>query len=683
MRKAALAALALSLTIPAAGAETVSLPGDAPLPEPRPYAPVNPVAATSLPFAAGTLLQDDIAALQEGLDALAKGDIARARQARDDIRPKSFDHRILTWAIAMFGGGSVTSAELADAADALSGWPGLNRLRAAGERALYREKPEPGAVIEAFADGPPVTYQGVLALTRAHLALGDKAAAKRVIAPFWRSESLETAQESAILKEFGSLLTTADHRHRMERMLYADRIRSAERVASAAGAEALAKAWAAVIRNDRNAGKLLDAVPVAQRSSGYYFAKARHLRRAEKFRDAAKALLVVSGDQAAQVDPDTWWFERRALSRELIEIDDAETAYRIAARHKGGKTVTLVDAAFHAGWYALRKLGDAETAARHFAEIAKVADGPISTSRAFYWLGRAAEAGGPGDATAHYERAAQFGTAFYGQLAAARLGHTTIPAAYPAPSETDRKNFLAREAVRAIERLELAGHANRAEMLYRDLASEVENAGELALLTSMAERRGNHFLALRVGKVAAQRGLEIGALAHPVGAIPAKASISGAGKALAYAIARQESEFNVGAVSPAGARGLLQLMPGTAKAMAQKSGLPYSAQRLTSDAGYNATLGAAYLSDQLSRFDGSYVLTFVGYNAGPGRANDWIKRYGDPRGRSVEDVVDWVERIPFTETRTYVQRVMENYQVYKMRLTGRANIALDLTQGRR
>jgi len=198
-----------------------------------------------------------------------------------------------------------------------------------------------------------------------------------------------------------------------------------------------------------------------------------------------------------------------------------------------------------------------------------------------------------------------------------------------------------------------------------------------------SQRQGNHFLALRVGKWAASRGLNVGALAHPIGAIPSNANINGAGKALAYSIARQESEFNISAKSGVGALGLLQLMPGTAKEMAKKAGMAYAPGKLTTDPGYNATLGAHYLSEQLGRFSGSYVLTFAGYNAGPRRAQQWAERYGDPRGKSVEQVVDWIERIPFTETRGYVQRVMENYQVYKMRLTGQMDIARDLVHGRR
>jgi soluble lytic murein transglycosylase len=522
-----------------------------------------------------------------------------------------------------------------------------------------------------------------MVLARAHVAVGNLDRARAALSPFWRNERLEATQETAIIREFGNIIPAADHRHRMERMLYIDRITAAERVAKLAGGEALTKAWAAVTRNERNASSLLDAVPQAQRSAGYYFAKARHLRRnAEKYREAAQAILQAPNDHSLQIDPDTYWFERRVLSRELLDIGEAQSAYRVVAAHSGGSPATEVDAAFHAGWYALRAVKDARTAHRHFARIVEIAEGPISLSRGNYWLGRAAEAGGPGDARQYYERAAVHGTAFYGQLAAAKLGRDTIRAEFPSAGDADRRNFQNRQAVHAIRRLEEAGHHARADILYRDLARQLSSPGELALLAVMAERR-SHFLALRVGKWAAARGLEVGALAHPVGAIPASANISMAGKALAYAIARQESEFNVGARSGAGALGILQLLPGTARDMARKIGVSFNQNKLTTDAGYNAALGAAYLGEQLERFDGSYILTFAAYNAGPTRARQWSERYGNPQGQDIEAVVDWIERIPFTETRGYVQRVMENYQVYQMRLSGRMNIVEDLTRGRR
>lgn len=620
--------------------------------------------------------------LKTGLDALSSGDIDRARAMRDALPATALDRHILMWAIALNGGDKVPSADIAAAAQALPGWPGLATLRRNSERAMARENPGPRIVVQAFAGSEPQTIEGAILLARAQMELGDAKAARATLSPYWRNEKLEPQQEAAVIKEFGTLISQADHRFRMEKMFYADRVNSALRVADLAGAKALAEAWAAVIKGDKKAAALLEAVPANQRSAGYFFAQSRNMRKNEKFADAAAFILKAPRDKTALVDPDAWWAERRVLSRELVDKGDVKTAYRIVAAHSAESPTNAADAEFHAGWYALRGLNDAKTAAPHFARIAEVAGGPISLSRAYYWLGRAAEAGGPGDAKDYYARAATYGTTFYGQLAAERIGRKALNVVYPTPSAADRQAFSQREAVSAISRLEGAGYARYAEMLYRDLSNQLTSPGELALLAVMAEKQDNHYLALRVGKIAAQRGIDVGALSHPVGVIPSSANISGSGKALAYAIARQESEFNVAAVSNAGARGLLQLMPGTAKDVAKKAGLIYSADKLTSDAGYNATLGAAFLGEQLGRFNGSYVLTFAGYNAGPRRADQWIARYGDPRGKDLDTVIDWIERIPFSETRSYVQRVMENYQVYKMRLTGGYDIAGDLVNGR-
>lgn len=634
----------------------------------RPDAPTSPFA--------------DVAVLKSGLDSLAANDVAGARQVREALPANSLDRHILAWAIALYGGDRVPSGDIADAAQMLPNWPGTIALRKNSERALYRENPSPQVVVKAFKGSQPLTPEGVIILARSYVALGNLNAARSVLSPFWRTERLEARDEATIIKEFGALIPAADHRFRMERMFYADRVSSALRVAALAGAEPLAEAWAAAGRGDKNTAKLLRAVPAAQRSAGYFFAEAEYLRKQQKFADAAAIVMKAPTDRESLVDPDAWWVERRVLSRELVDQGDMKTAYKIVSMHAAESPASAAEAEFHAGWYALRGLNDPATAAAHFTRIADLAQGPMSLSRAYYWLGRTAEVGGPGDAKAYFTRAAAYGTTFYGQLAGERVGLRTLDIAYPQPSAADRQNFAGREAVSAIKRLQEAGYDRYAETLYRDLAGQLTSPGELALLAVLAEKQGNHFMALKVGKIAAQRGINVGALSHPLGVIPDTADISGSGKALAYAIARQESEFNIGAVSSAGARGLLQLMPGTARQLAKKAGLTFSQTRLTSDAGYNATLGAAFLGQQLDRFSGSYVLTFAGYNAGPNRAAQWVAKYGDPRGKDVDAVVDWIERIPYTETRSYVQRVMENYEVYKMRISGKYDIVGDLVNGR-
>lgn len=620
--------------------------------------------------------------LKRVLDALRADDYAQARALRDSLRTGTLEHKTASWALAYFGGMHLPSGDVAEAASMAADWPGAETMRANSERALAKEGLPAADIIAAFGATEPQSFEGALALARAHRDSGNMKAAVAVLTPQWRKAKLEAAEEKAVIAEFGDAIPASVHRRRMEAMLYDDRVTSAGRVAALAGASSLYKAWAAVIRKEGNAGALLEAVPAKQRGAAWHFAKTRHLRRNENVTAAAKVMAAAPKDPAGIADPAEWWTEQQILARDLLDIGKPDLAYAIAANHSAATPARIADAEFHAGWIALRFLNAPAKAAVHFNKLAAITDGPISQARAQYWLGRAAEAGAGGNAGAHFAQAARFATTFYGQLAAVRIGSKTLSIAYPKPSDADRSRFAGRELVQAARLLISAGHSSRAAPMIAALAEALEDPGELALLASLAEKAGLGKQALQVGKVSAQRGLDVGALTHPLGAIPENAKLSDTGRALAYAVARQESEFHVGAVSGAGALGLLQLLPGTAKDVAGRAGLSFSKARLTSDAGYNATLGARYLSEQIDRFDGSYILTFIAYNAGPRRAEEWVQRYGNPKGIALDDVVDWVERIPFAETRSYVQRVMENYQVYKWRLSGHYDIDKDLRFGR-
>ena len=623
------------------------------------------------------------AELREGLDALSNRDAAAAIAARDRLPSTSLDRHILTWAIAVSGQRGVPSWEIANAQRELKGWPGLTTLRANSEKAMARENPATSDVLAAFGTTRPETADGAIVLSRALAATGDTTRATNILRSFWQKDALSKDVEDTILAEFGTLLSAEDHKTRMEMLLYRDRADQAQRFSDLGKAQSLYRAWAAVIRKNKNAADLIKAVDASwQKDPAYTFLRIRNLRGKQEYRAAAKLFAAMPEDPARLVNPGAWWNEQRIVSRGLADLGDYRDAYNVAARHGADDPTDIVEAEFHAGWYALRDLGDAKTAVGHFQRILQTSDRPLSISRAWYWLGRAAEKGGPGDAKDYFAKAANFPGTFYGQLAGARLGRKTLNVTYPTPTAEERASFNQREAVQAIARLQAAGHGWRGDSLYRALAGELMSPGELALLAAQAEKGGNHQLSLQIGKIAFGRGIDVAALAFPIGVIPDGANISGSGKALAYAIARQESAFNPAAISPANAQGLLQLMPGTAQGVAKRYGLAYSKERLTTDAAYNATLGAHYLGEQISDFGGSYVLTFIAYNAGPRRVPQWIKRYGDPRGKPIDEVVDWIERIPFSETRGYVQRVMENYQVYKTRLGQAADIEHDLSVGR-
>jgi len=621
--------------------------------------------------------------LKAGLDALSNKKPMQALAIRNSMDEGTLDRHILTWAIATSGQPGIPSGEIASAARELAGWPGLGSLRANSERALYLENPATDQVLAAFGSSQPETVEGSIILSRALMARGSSAQAGKLIRKIWRDEPLDKALEDKILAEFPSLLSPADHKARMEYLLYRDRTAQAKRFGDLGKAQSLYKAWAAVNDRSPKADALIAAVDAQWRKDpAYLFMRIENLRRQNRYDDAANLLAQMPRDRSALVSPGQWWNEQRIVSRGLVDQGEFKAAYRVVDASVAESPQDVGEAEFHAGWYALRGLQDGASAASHFRKILQVSNGPISQSRGWYWLGRAAEAGGPGKSADFYAKAASYPSTFYGQLAAEKLGRRTLNVSYPSPSPVDRQRFQQREAVQAISRLEAAGHGWRGEALYRALAKQLESPGEIALLAARAERSGNHQLSLQIGKIAYGRGVDVAALAFPIGVIPDNANISGSGKALAYAIARQESAFNPAAVSSANARGLLQLLPKTAKAVAGRHGMAYSADKLTQDAGYNATLGAHYLGEQIDTFGGSYILTFIAYNAGPNKVPEWISRYGDPRGKSLDDVIDWIERIPFPETRNYVQRVMENYQVYKARLGQKADIVQDLVKGR-
>ncbi|OJF94439.1 lytic transglycosylase domain-containing protein [Pararhizobium antarcticum] len=637
----------------------------------------------SIPSATAPMAGPVTTRLRAGLDALSNRQAPLAIEIRNSMAADTLDRHILTWAIAVSGQKGIPSREIAGAQTELKGWPGLGALRGHSERALARENPSATTTLSVFGASQPETTEGTILLAHALLATGRSGEATTLIANLWSKETLDTAREDKILSDFSALLSATEHKRRMDMLLYRGRGAQAERFSGLGKAQSLYRAWTAVAKGAKNAGALIAAVdPSWKNDPAFLFIRIENLRKQDRYEDAARLLATLPSDRAALIDTGEWWVEQRVVSRGLADRGDYRTAYRIVANHVATDAADIVDAEFHAGWYALRGLKDPKTAAAHFQRILKASNRPISVSRAWYWLGRAAEGGGPGKSADFFTKAAAFSGTYYGQLAAARLGQTALNVAYPSPSASDRTNFDNREAVRAIARLEAAGHGWRADSLYRALAEDLTSPGELAILASRAEKSRGHQLSLQIGKLAFGRGIDVAALAFPVGVIPASADIAGAGKALAYAIARQESAFNPAAISPANARGLLQILPGTAKGVAGRHGLAYSQERLTTDSAYNATLGAHYLGEQIDTFGGSYILTFIAYNAGPRRVPDWIGRYGDPRGKSIDEVVDWIERIPFVETRNYVQRVMENYQVYKSRLGQKTDIVHDLRLGR-
>ncbi len=619
-----------------------------------------------------------------GVEALKRNDVQAALNARDDIVPRDgIDRKALTYAIVTSGLSGVSSAEYLSAREELSGWPGLADLDRQFERALYRERPSDDAIFAAFRLRQPQTPEGSLLLARALKTVGETDRAKGMITNLWATNALNTWLEGEVLTRFPDMLTPADHKARMAYLLYRDRMKQAARFAKLGNAQPLYDAWVAAIKQSPKAPQLLKTAEAGFKGdSALLFANILQKEQANDFDGAAALLQKLPAAASDRVNSDEWWHEQRIVSRGLFEESKFKAAYDLAAAHVAASPAAMADAEFHAGWYALVGLQDGKLAKAHFEKLFEEATTPQTASRALYWLGRADKAAG-GDGKAYFADAAEYDHSFYGLIAATEMPQRAPEAdsekSQPTPSE--RFLFAGQESVRAIDLLQKENYPAAAKRLYRGLADQIDDPDVLTILAEKAKRDQDTALALDIGKKAYAKGGDDAALAYPLGAIPDTAGLTGRQLALAYAIARQESGFNAKAVSAARAVGLMQILPGTAKDMASQLGLAYAPEKLTADSAYNAILGTQYLDNQIKRQAGSYVLTFAAYNAGPGKVREWLARFGDPRGKNLEFVLNWIESIPYPETRDYVMRVMENFEAYQLQLGLGANIKSDLTAG--
>jgi soluble lytic murein transglycosylase len=516
------------------------------------------------------------------------------------------------------------------------------------------------------------------------LARGDRANAERLVREAWRSDPMSEDTENAALDMFGALLTPGDQKARMDNFAYtteneAAAMRAAKRLGS--GYMALVKARLASVRKAPNTKALLEAVPSELHNDpGYLFARIQELRRQEKYPEAAQLMLSAPRDPARLYNLDEWWIERRLIARKMLDLTEFKTAYLIARDAAlPTRDIYKTEQEFTSGWIALRFLNDPQTAAQHFARIGVGSVNPTTLARGGYWRGRAAEAmGHQQEARTFYASAAEQSTSYYGQLARARLGLPQLEL-----NEAPRARGAERlEIVRAVQLLFDLDEREIAIPIFADIG---EN-GDTDALIGLSELTTHYGYArgmILVGKAALNRGLPFDSYAYPVTGIPAYNSIGpDVEKSVVFAIARQESMFNPGDVSPAQAYGLLQVTPDAGRYVCKRAGVGFDLARLKNDSAYNAALGAAELGGLMDDFRGSYIMTFAGYNAGRGSLKKWMDRYGDPRDPKV-DAVDWVELIPFSETRNYVQRIMENLQVYRARFGGgsRLQIEADLHRG--
>lgn len=648
------------------------------------------------PILGHKISKTDLERVKTAFGNLRKGQVQSADATASAMRDPTA-RKMVAWFKLVHGKG--TPRDYRRFLDQNPAWPRRGHLTGRMEEKLFLNGATTDEILSHFSNGKPETALGQAALAAAHLAKGDREKARLLAATAWREGDIPSEHEKQFLERFKPLLTTTDHRWRLDRLLLNDKRWKAGRNKQAAeirriipllseAEQTKAKARLAVYLRESNAPKLMAAIPVEEKADwGLAFQRAQMLRRQDKTTAAVKILLSAPTHGHDIVSLDDWWEERRLNAYQALRDDNYKLAYTLVRDAGQLSANPLKEQRFMAGWIAMRYLNDPQSALGHFQAMREAADGPLSRSKSNYWVGRTLDAlGRKAEARKAYEQASQQTDTFHGLLAHQTLnpGNQSIVIHPPTRATKQQiEDLRARDALRAAviaERAGLGGNIVRPFLANSRIIHDDEAWS--GLVAHLADALGDTQMSLRLAKYAIAAGHNLVIYSYPTRAFPAyKPLRKPPEKAFLLGIARQETEFNTRTVSGAGARGLLQVMPITARHVCRDHKIKCDIQRLLTDKVYNTMIGSAYIGDRMAEFDGNYPLTLAGYNAGPGRARQWIRSFGDPRSAKL-DAVDWIERIPFKETRNYVAKVLSNIQIYRARIGDQPALRLDRDLGR-
>jgi len=565
------------------------------------------------------------------------------------------------------------------------GWPDSDKMRTRAEKAISLDSYDPQRTLAYFNAYPPQTASGQLRYALALNASGRREDAAAAVRRAWTSGPLDDYETSRALAMFPGAITPADHDARMDRLLWLGATAAAGRqLAYTSPDKRNVFAARLAMRNASvdaafQASAAESANPALTRTdAGYITDKATWLRKAGRVGEARALLAAPRSLAKAPTDPEEWLETLLTNARQASEGGDKSTAYNIARQlddaFPPGTVIRetslsvrddYTSLAWLAGQLAYRDVRRPAEAVRLYRAYGEAARSAQTRTKGFYWAGRAALAAGDrSTANAHFADAAQHYDQFYGQLALERLNR---PQPKPTPDPTiqvsndERRAFEDDRLVRAARALGEIGAWREQSLFLRALAQQATSPADHVLAGKLASQIGRPDLGVMIGRSAQANSLDaVEVSGFPTVRVPAGHESNWT---FIHAITRQESQFDRQAISHAGARGMMQLMPGTAREVAGKLGMSYDAGSLTTDTNYNMMLGSTYFQQMLRYFGGSYPLAVAAYNAGPGNVNKWLRANGDPRGGGIE-MVDWIEAIPIFETRNYVQRVLENAVVY-------------------
>lgn len=546
------------------------------------------------------------------------------------------------------------------------GWPEQKRLKIRAELAIKDSGISDNDIVAWFGSETPITGAGKIALAEAldRQQLLAPEQAKSLIRDAWKNGDFDAMEASRIEDKYKAVLTAEDHIARAERLVWEEKTSAAEDMFPKipAAYKMLLQARIALTKDKKNASSLVSQVSAAlKHNPGLLYDRMKY--RARHGDD--KGVREILQNTPAQVPyPEKWWKTREQQVRKLIDERNYALAEKLLSNHGQSEGQELAEALWLQGWLKLEFLKQPKNAYDIFYRMFSDVRYPVSKARAAYWAGRAAEKAGDHDAADNwYKTSASYPTAFYGQLSAIKISQSAplrIPAE-PSIGSSAQHSFDNTEVARAIA---IAASLNKDELASRLVSGIMDMAkddDEAAMIASIGREIGQPYLSVRGAKKALQKyNVMLVKAGYPSPKTPYDLAVE---RPLALAITRQESEFDPGARSPSGALGMMQLLPGTAKETARKNGLDYALSRLY-ETDYNWTLGSLYLNRMIDNYSGSYVMAIASYNAGPGNVRKWASQFGTP-GNEVDSAVNWIEKIPFSETRNYVQRVLENLQIYR------------------
>ncbi len=584
-------------------------------------------------------------------------------EAKDSGEPLLI--KVITWQYLLDPDSGASFDEITRFIEDNPNWIDQKKLRLRAEIALKNSNVADDEIISWFGDEQPITGIGKMALAEAYIRSKGASESKitDLIRAAWRGGDFDESQEKHILSAHGKLLRHEDDMERADRLLWEEKTTAARRLLSRVPADyqKLYKARAALIDDKHLSLLYVTQVPASlKKDPGLIYDRMIFRLRRDDDKGVREMLLAAP---AHVPYPEKWWKIRSVQIRKAIGERNYTTAKNLLANHSQTDGNEFAEATWLQGWLQDEFLNEPEKAYDTFSRIYSAVRFPVSKARAAYWAGRAAErSGNEKTADNWYNSASAYPTTFYGQLASLKV-HGTSPLKLPSSpsiSSSQRHAFEKNELVKAARLCVEMDEHELARHIISYLIESADSDTETALATELGSDAGNINLSVHASKKALQQNVALIDIGYPTPKTPSGLPIE---RALTLAIIRQESEFDPHAHSPSGALGMMQLLPSTAKEVARKNGLKTSPAKLYEPA-HNMTLGSHYLGRLINSYDGSWIMAIAAYNGGPGNVHRWVKTFGTP-GNDADKAVNWIEKIPFDETRNYVQRVLENVQVYR------------------